>query len=99
MSSLAAFLAYDIERLTLYGLLFTLLEIVAIASAVHAVMHARNGPAVLVSRTEIIQAENSFYGPLVIPYLMTAADSVDIDAPEDLQLARWLLKNGRGGEG
>jgi len=47
VSSLAAMLAYDLESLTLFGVLFTLLEAVAILSAVHAVMHARSAPAAI----------------------------------------------------
>jgi CMP-N,N'-diacetyllegionaminic acid synthase len=54
------------------------------------VLYARNGPAIVVTRTATIAA-GSFYGERCAPYLMTTRDSVDIDDPEDLEYADWLL--------
>lgn len=52
---------------------------------------ARNGPAVLASRTSVIRA-GSFYGRHVRPYVMAESDSIDIDTLEDFQLAEARLK-------
>lgn len=55
------------------------------------VLYARNGPAVLATRTPVLFARQSFYGARVLPYLMREEDSLDIDTPYDLCLAEWLL--------
>jgi CMP-N-acetylneuraminic acid synthetase len=57
-------------------------------------LYARNGPAVLVTRVQIVMERGSFYGPRVVPYLMDEAASVDIDTPFDLELASFLLTRG-----
>lgn len=62
------------------------------------VLYARNGPAVLVSRVEVIMNSNSFYGAHVVPYLMTDEESLDIDSKYDLWLAEQLIAR-RGGNG
>lgn len=51
---------------------------------------ARNGPAVLVSRAEVV-AGGSFYGTKTSPFYMSQRDSLDIDTLFDLQLADCLL--------
>jgi len=56
--------------------------------------YARNGPAILATRVPVLDEYQSFYGPHVIPYVMSAQESVDIDEPFDLQLAEWLLSRG-----
>lgn len=38
-----------------------------------------------------IAAEGQFFGRRVVPYLMSGADCLDIDTPEDLAFARFLL--------
>jgi CMP-N,N'-diacetyllegionaminic acid synthase len=55
------------------------------------VLYARNGPAVVVTRTKIIRS-GSFYGDRCAPFVMSANDSIDIDVHEDLALADWLLR-------
>lgn len=57
----------------------------------HPELYARNGPAVLASRTEVLLNHDSLYGKKVMPYCMTERDSVDIDTPSDLRLAEWLM--------
>jgi CMP-N-acetylneuraminic acid synthetase len=52
---------------------------------------ARNGPAVLVVRPEIIR-RGEVYGQVSHPYVMEARDSVDIDEPLDLEIADLLLR-------
>lgn len=52
--------------------------------------YARNGPAVLVTRPAVL-ASGRLYGDTTRPYLMTHADSIDVDTPEDLLLAEFLL--------
>lgn len=54
-------------------------------------LYARNGPAVLITRTEVIQQSKSFYGKKVIPYIMEEKYSIDIDDMSDLQLAEFML--------
>jgi CMP-N,N'-diacetyllegionaminic acid synthase len=56
-------------------------------------LFARNGPAVLVVRTRVLE-QGSLYGTDTRPLLMEAADSIDIDGPEDLAQAELLLGNG-----
>jgi CMP-N-acetylneuraminic acid synthetase/2-polyprenyl-3-methyl-5-hydroxy-6-metoxy-1,4-benzoquinol methylase len=56
-------------------------------------LFARNGPAVLAVRTCVLEA-GSLYGTDSRPLLMTAAESIDIDGPEDVALAKLLLGNG-----
>lgn len=55
------------------------------------VLYARNGPALLAARTQVIMEENSFYGSHVAPFVMNQADSIDIDDVFDLELAEWLM--------
>ena len=55
------------------------------------VLYARNGPAVLATRADVLLARGSFYGDHVVPYEMSEGDSVDIDTPFDLKIAAWLL--------
>lgn len=55
------------------------------------VLYARNGPAVVAARTQVLAERRSFYGSRVVPYLMTAAESIDIDDPFDLEQSAWLL--------
>ena len=58
---------------------------------------ARNGPAVLiVSRATL--GTGQLYGPRTLGYRMSLADSIDVDAPEDLQLAERALST-RGSQG
>jgi CMP-N-acetylneuraminic acid synthetase len=54
-------------------------------------LFARNGPAVVVTRRAVIEA-GSFYGERCRPYVMTPADSIDIDDRDDLELADWMLR-------
>jgi len=54
-------------------------------------LYARNGPAILIIRPKIIACGN-LYGERTIPFVMDAADSIDIDGPDDLLLAEWLLE-------
>ncbi len=59
------------------------------------VLYARNGPAILASRVAVMFECQSFYGQRVIPYVMGEAESVDIDTPDDLWRAEWLLSLSR----
>lgn len=55
-------------------------------------LYARNGPAVLAVRREVLTKKNTLYGEECRPLVMSAEDSIDIDGPLDLQLAEFLLK-------
>jgi CMP-N,N'-diacetyllegionaminic acid synthase len=57
-------------------------------------LFARNGPAVLVTRTQALEARNSFYGESVAAYPMDMRSSIDIDGVADLQFAEALLRAG-----
>lgn len=57
-------------------------------------VYARNGPAVLAVRTGVLEA-GSLYGEDCRPLVMTAGESVDVDAPDDLALVQVLLANGQ----
>ncbi len=52
-------------------------------------VYARNGPAVLVRRADLIG--DDLYGGDVRPYVMDARDSLDVDDLADLELAEKLL--------
>lgn len=54
--------------------------------------YARNGPAVLAVRTCVLE-RGSLYGEDCRPLVMTAAESLDIDGPEDLKLAEVLISH------
>jgi CMP-N-acetylneuraminic acid synthetase len=54
-----------------------------------APLYARNGPGVLALRPERLGAD--LYGGDCRPYVMELRDSVDIDGPDDLRLAEFLL--------
>jgi CMP-N,N'-diacetyllegionaminic acid synthase len=56
------------------------------------ILYARNGPAILATRTEVLMGRDDFYGLRVVPYVMQRVDSVDIDDPFDLDLAGWLIE-------
>jgi CMP-N-acetylneuraminic acid synthetase len=58
-------------------------------------VYARNGPAVLAVRTRVLEA-GSLYGDDCRPLVMSAADSIDIDGPDDLALAELMLKTNVG---
>jgi CMP-N,N'-diacetyllegionaminic acid synthase len=55
-------------------------------------LYARNGPAVLVTRPDVVRG-GSLYGEDVRAYVMSAADSVDVDGPEELALAELYLSS------
>ena len=59
------------------------------------VLYARNGPAILVTRSQIIES-GRLYGGDTRPYVMSREDSIDIDEPFDLEIAEALLAR-RGG--
>jgi CMP-N-acetylneuraminic acid synthetase len=52
--------------------------------------YARNGPAVLVARPDLIRA-NCLYGARTMGYLMAAEDSLDVDDLADLEAAERRL--------
>jgi CMP-N-acetylneuraminic acid synthetase len=53
-------------------------------------LYARNGPAVLAVRRRVLEA-GSLYGDDCRPFVMEAADSVDVDGPADLALVELML--------
>jgi len=55
-------------------------------------VYARNGPAVLVSRTSVIKRTASLYGDLLIPYVMGWPESIDIDTYMDVVSAEFFLR-------
>jgi CMP-N-acetylneuraminic acid synthetase len=60
-----------------------------------AVLYARNGPAVLAVRSESARRHATLFGEVCRPYVMSPADSVDVDEPSDLELAEFLLARRR----
>lgn len=54
-------------------------------------LYARNGPAILISRSSMLDA-GLLYGDRIIGYEMDEFSSLDIDTPEDLRLADHLLR-------
>lgn len=56
-------------------------------------LYARNGPAILITKTNVINKENRLYGKNILPYEMDEISSTDIDEPIDLKLAEFFLLN------
>jgi CMP-N,N'-diacetyllegionaminic acid synthase len=54
-------------------------------------LFARNGPAVLVTRREVVR-QGSLYGADSRAFEMLPPDSIDIDTVFELELADWLLR-------
>jgi CMP-N,N'-diacetyllegionaminic acid synthase len=52
---------------------------------------ARNGPAILAVRSAVLRRD-TLYGEPTLGYSMSAADSLDIDDPEDLWLAEQYIR-------
>ncbi|MHC4052575.1 acylneuraminate cytidylyltransferase family protein [Bradyrhizobium sp. 25ACV] len=57
------------------------------------VLFGRNGPAILVVRSEVLDS-GVLYGNPTIGFEMDEAASIDIDTPDDLRLADHLLRTG-----
>lgn len=53
-------------------------------------LYARNGPAIVLTKTELIK-EGRLYGDNCRPFVMDKHSSVDIDDPDDLSYASFLL--------
>ena len=60
------------------------------------VTYARNGPAVLVVRPEVVRARGELYGGACRPYRMDERDSLDVDGEFELELAECLLRHANG---
>ena len=58
------------------------------------VLYARNGPAVLAVRADVVLKHGSLYGARSLPLVMPREASVDIDTLEDLQWAERLVSHG-----
>ena len=54
-------------------------------------LYAGNG-AIFVSSPEHLRANGSFHAPLTLPYIMSWLNSLDIDEPKDLELARLYAR-------
>ena len=55
-------------------------------------LYARNGPAILAIRPAQI-ATGHFYSGNTVPYVMPSIDSLDVDTPEDLELADAIISH------
>lgn len=55
-------------------------------------LYARNGPAVLVVRREVLESQGLF-GEDCRPLVMPPEESIDVDTPFDLAVAGWLLQH------
>ncbi len=53
-------------------------------------LYARNGPAIVVCKVSSLQTKG-FYGGKTVPYVMPLERSLDIDGPEELAYAEFLL--------
>ncbi len=54
-------------------------------------LYARNGPAVVAVRRDVLVEANSLYGNDSRPLVMSPEESIDIDDPWDLELAGMIL--------
>jgi len=53
-------------------------------------LYARNGPAILLNRTNVIEADN-LYGQKIAAIKMSKIESIDIDEQIDIEMARQFL--------
>lgn len=53
---------------------------------------ARNGPAILINKIDILLKQNSFYNNKTIFYKMSKISSIDIDDYDDFEIASAVLK-------
>jgi CMP-N-acetylneuraminic acid synthetase len=63
-----------------------------------AQLYARNGPAILIARADVIR-DARLYGDPTVGYVMSANDSIDVDGPDELTLAEAVLKARRESAG
>jgi len=54
--------------------------------------YARNGPSVLVTKSDVVLRGESFYGENIYPYIMEERVSIDIDMSLDLLIAEVILR-------
>lgn len=57
-------------------------------------LYARNGPAILVTRTQVLDS-GRLYGTDTRPFVMSREDSIDIDERLDLEIAEVMLARRR----
>lgn len=58
------------------------------------IVFARNGPAILITRYDVIMKQKKLYGRYILPYVMDEISSIDIDHPIDLELAEFYINKG-----
>jgi CMP-N,N'-diacetyllegionaminic acid synthase len=89
----------SVMRLSAKGFLESFLDnhVVTTRRQDKPMVYARNGPAVLVCHPDTLRA-GVLYGAHCLPYLMSEADSLDIDTPRDLVLAELAFQT-RGQKG
>ena len=54
-------------------------------------LYARNGAAVYAVKTDAYKRTHSLYGNHCVPYLMREDESVDIDEPDDMLMAMFMM--------
>jgi CMP-N-acetylneuraminic acid synthetase len=59
------------------------------------VLYARNGPAVLVTRTHVLES-GRLYGNDTRPFVMSREDSIDVDEPFDVEIVEAVLARREG---
>ncbi len=57
-------------------------------------LFARNGPLILISSYSCLMEKDDLYGESTVPFVMGHRESLDIDGPEDLELAEFLFSSG-----
>jgi len=55
------------------------------------ILFARNGPAILITRSSVLLSQNSLYSENIMLFPMRPEESVDIDTVYDLELAEHIL--------
>ena len=59
-------------------------------------VYARNGPAVLTFKADLVREGRGFYSGVTLPLVMDAAESIDVDGPFELELAEFLMSRRAG---
>jgi CMP-N,N'-diacetyllegionaminic acid synthase len=61
------------------------------------VFYGRNGAAIYAFTYDCLMKKNSLYGDIILPYIMSTEDSLDIDEPLDVALCEFILKRRSSG--
>ena len=54
-------------------------------------VYARNGPAILATKSKTLLEQQDLYGEKSLPYVMDQWSTIDIDEPFDFHIVEWMM--------